>query len=479
MKLPMKLRVKRRIVLSLTTIVTAIAVVAGLWIAPVNAAPMRPDHPTVSQARSLRTALRNGTLARTAGTAKVCAAHRLRCQAELVTPSKSSSAPIAQPRSTAVGPNTEAPPIGYGAKELQNAYGLSSAPSRTGTIVVIGAGAYPTLESDLAIYRSAYHLPACTKANGCFRQMNYLGGAPYKPAKTSDNQYAEEEIAVETALDVDMASASCPKCHIVSMQVPLKDGFYGGTKQTHNAILHFATGVQTAKDLGANAVSISYGYPTDRYSDKGAIAKLMKQPGMAIVSSSGDWGFLADEGQWPQSLPTVTSAGGTSLYADKTAKRNYREVAWNDAGSGCSTDLGPAAGQPAKVSKKCNGHRAASDISAVADPYTGVAVYDSYAPGTGMPYGFIVVGGTSVASPFIAGLYARADISSSTVGPNTLYAAGASVFHDVTIGTNAGVGVCRTSGYSNALCDATAGWDGPTGLGTPKGLKPFTNNSNL
>lgn len=470
---------KRRLVLALTAVATTFTVVLGFWIAPANAAPGSPNHVTVRQAQSLRTALRNGTLARTAGTAQICASHRLRCKAELVTARRSSGSPIAQPRSMAVGPNTEAPPVGYGARELEKAYGLSSAPSRTGTIVVIGAGAYPTLESDLAIYRSAYHLPSCTKASGCFRQMNYKGGAPYKPAKSLDYQYAEEEIGVETALDVDMASAACPRCHIVSMQVPLIDGFYGSTKQTHNAILHFATGVQTAKKIGANAVSISYGYPTDRYSDKGTIAKLMRQPGMAIVSSSGDSGFIADEGQWPQSLPTVTSAGGTSLYVDQTAKRKFREVAWNGAGSGCTTDVAPAVGQPAKVSKKCDGHRAASDVSAVADPYTGVAVYDSYAPGTGMPYGFVVVGGTSASSPFIAGLYARARISRSTVGPNTLYAAGASNFHDVTIGTNAGVGFCRAYGYPNALCDATSGWDGPTGLGTPKGLRPFTATINL
>lgn len=78
-----------------------------------------------------------------------------------------------------------------------------------------------------------------------------------------------------------------------------------------------------------------------------------------------------------------------------------------------------------------------------------------------MPYGFIVVGGTSASSPFIAGLYARAQTSTSTVGPSTLYAAGSSAFHDVTVGTNVGVGYCRSMGYPNALCDATAGWDGP------------------
>lgn len=467
---------KRRL---MATMAAASVAAVGLVAGPASAAAPGSggpgsDGPSTSQAQSLRTALRNGTLVRTAGKTNVCAAHRLRCQAEMLTMSKRSNLPIRQSRASTIGPMTVAPPIGYGAKELQTAYGLTSASSRTGTIVVIGAGAYPTLESDLAIYRSAYHLPSCTKANGCFKQVNYRGGAPYKPATGDDNQFGEEQIAVETALDVDMASAACPKCHIISMQVPLQDGFYGTTKQTHNAILHFATGVATAKKLGAAAVSISYGYPTDSYSDKGTVAALMNQPGMAVVSSSGDDGFLADEGQWPQSLRTVTSAGGTSLYVDKTTKRGYREVAWNGAGSGCTQDLKAAVGQPSSVSKVCGGHRAASDISAVADPYSGVAVYDSYAPFSGMPYGFIVVGGTSASSPFLAGLYARAPRNRAVVGPNTVYAASASAFHDVTIGTNAGVGLCRALGYRNNLCDSAKGWDGPTGLGTPAGLKPFT-----
>jgi subtilase family serine protease len=465
---------KRRL---LATLAAASVTMAGLVTGTAHAATAGPDRPSTPHAQELRSALRNGTLVRTAGKTNVCATHRLRCQAEMLTLSKRSRTAISQSRASAVGPMTIAPPIGYSPKELQKAYGLTSASSRTGTIVVIGAGAYPTLESDLAIYRSAFHLPSCTKANGCFRQMNYLGGAPYKPSKGDDNQFGEEEIAVETALDVDMASAACPKCHIISMQVPLLDGFYGTKKQTHNAILHFATGVRTAKKLGADAVSISYGYPTDSYSDKGTVAALMNQPGMAIVSSSGDDGFLADEGQWPQSLRTVTSAGGTSLYVDKSATRGYREVAWNGAGSGCSADLAAAVGQPAVVSKACHRHRAASDISAVADPYTGVAVYDSYAPFSGMPYGFIVVGGTSASSPFLAGLYARAPRNKTVVGPNTVYAAPSWAFHDVTIGTNAGVGLCRAMDYSNNLCDSAKGWDGPTGLGTPSGLRPFTTSA--
>jgi hypothetical protein len=438
--------------------------VSGMLAAAVSAttsAAAAGPHSAAAHIASLRTQLRDNTLARTHGAVDLCAVHRLRCQAVVVTSSRSSMQPMAF-----------RPPVGFGARELEKAYGVRTARSRTGTIVVIGAGAYPTLASDLAIYRSTYGLPACTVGNGCFKQMNYQGGAPYKPATKQDAQFGEEMIAVETALDVDMASAACPRCKIISMQIPLRDGFFGNRQQTHNAILHFATGVQTAARLGASAVSISYGYPTDKYSDKGAIAKMMATPGMPIVSSSGDYGFLERSGQWPQSLPTVISAGGTSLYPQNN-KRGFSEIAWNGAGSGCTPDLPPANGQPKSVSKFCHGHRAASDISAVADPYTGVAVYDSYAPATGEPDGFFVVGGTSVASPLIAGLYARAPKHSSLLGPNRLYAAKASVFHDVTDGTNAGIGYCTTVGIGNAVCDARIGWDGPTGLGTPKGLATF------
>lgn len=448
--------------LALPAAIAAAAVVVAFCVpAGARPAPRRPVSAQTGQTQRLRAQLRAGTLGSGYTTENICSAHRLACQAIVLTRTSSSATPFAF-----------TPPIGYGARELERAYGLAGAPSRAGTIVVIGAGADPSLESDLGVYRSTYHLPACTSGNGCFRQVNYLGGAPYPPATGFNNQFGEEEIAVETSLDVDMASAACPQCKIISMQVPLRDGFFGNRKHINTAISHFATGVQTARSLGASAVSISYGYPTDKFSDKGAIAAQMDQPGMPIVSSSGDAGFAERAGQWPQSLTTVTSAGGTSLYPAGN-DRGYSEVAWNGAGSDCSVDLPPAKGQQANISSYCGGHRAASDVSAVADPYTGVAVYDTYAPATGLPYGFLVVGGTSVASPFIGGIYARAPQDPTVEGPNTIYAAPRTDFHDVTAGTNAGLGYCRTVGIGNPVCDAGPGWDGPTGVGTPNGLAGF------
>src|SRR6201999_2380019 len=136
---------------------------------------------------------------------------------------------------------------------------------------------------------------------------------------------------------------------------------------------------------------------------------------------------------------------------------------WSGAGSGCETDLPAAIGAPASASANCGGHRASSDVSAVADPATGVAVYDTYAPYSGLPYNWINVGGTSASSPFIAGLYARGGHLSQVIGPNTVYNAAAGSFTDVTFGQNAPIRSC--SAAEIALCNSGKGWDGPTGVG--------------
>ena len=72
-------------------------------------------------------------------------------------------------------------------------------------------------------------------------------------------------------------------------------------------------------------------------------------------------------------------------------------------------------------------------------------------------------GGTSVASPIIAGVYALANNGGGTSTPY----AHISSLHDVTSGSN---GHCSRT---PALCTAGSGWDGPTGLGTPNGIGAF------
>jgi subtilase family serine protease len=430
------------------------AVVAALTaFAPVATAAGNP-HVVTPQVQSLRAQVHNGTLLKSHGTTKACAF----CQAQVVTAAPGSKTPL----STTV-------PAGYGADDLAAAYHLPAGVGATGTIAIIDAGAYPNLEADVNAYRAQYNLPACTAASGCLKVTDMHGGPALPPATTFPDNLYEEEVAVETALDVDMASAACPSCKLVELQLPIEDALNGDKAHVDAAMADFGTAVNTAAALGASSVSMSYQYPSDTDVEFGQAGRDLFHPGMAVLASSGDGGYEGNvHTGWPQNLPWVVSVGGTSLLQNGGT---FTDIVWGGAGSGCETDLPGAIGAPPSVSANCAGHRASSDVAAVADPNTGVAVYDTYAPFTGQPLNWIVVGGTSASSPFVAGLYARGGHTSQVMGPNTLYTAPAGAFTDVTLGQNAPAHVCPTA--TPALCVAQKGWDAPTGVGVPNGLAGF------
>ncbi len=190
-------------------------------------------------------------------------------------------------------------------------------------------------------------------------------------------------------------------------------------------------------------------------------------PGIAITASSGDNGYGVS---YPAASRYVTAVGGTSLKKASNA-RGWTETAWSGAGSGCSAyDAKPSWQTDTGCAK-----RTVADVSAVADPNTGVAVYDTanscgtssycdYLISIGVVQGadgWVQVGGTSASSPIIASVYALGGHSSAS----WTYAHTASL-NDVTSGSN---GSCSGS----YLCTAKAGYDGPTGLGTPNGTGAF------
>ncbi len=459
---------------------TAVALVTSTALAaPAGALPI-PVHATHGLSRAdtakVRAQLPTGRLRTRRGLSKPCSSVKLMCRSIVVTTGTHSSTPL----------SSEYGQIGYSARDLTSAYGLTKAAKGSGTIALIETGTYPTLDSDLSIYRHFNGLPECTADSGCLRVVNRTGGSKLEKTPSDDElRFGEEEVAVETALDVDMASAACPACKILVVTLPIKDAFYPDTVAQGNAQYRdFATGVQTAVRLKAKTVSLSYGLPITEYAETGARAAAFKQSGVAIYASSGDSGVSDGTGNgdpyaylppgiWPQNLQTVISAGGTSLY--QSADKTWSQAAWQGAGSFCAYDLKPAVGQPKSVSNACYGSRAASDISAVADPFTGVSVYDSYAPASGFPYGFLMVGGTSASAPFLAGVNARAGVAKGTIGPNAVYHAKAGTLVDITVGGNAPPGLCP-SGHIQ-LCNSGKGWDGPTGMGTPKGLGAFAHTS--
>ncbi|WP_406008132.1 S53 family peptidase [Streptomyces sp. NBC_00637] len=340
-----------------------------------------------------------------------------------------------------------ASPTGYGPSDLQDAYGLTDAAAADGsgeTIAVVDAYDDPNAAADLAKYRTYYGLPACTVANGCFKKVSQSGSTTSLPG--ADSGWAEEE-----SLDLDMASAVCPNCKILLVEA------------TSASMANLGKAVNEAVTLGAKFVSNSYG-GSESSSDTSYDTSYFKHAGVAITVSAGDEGYGAE---YPAASKYVTSVGGTALSTSSTT-RGWTEKVWNTSsaegtGSGCSAyDTKPTWQTDTGCAK-----RTVSDVSAVADPATGVSVYDSY----GVTAGWYTFGGTSASAPIIAAVYALAGTPGSTDYPAAYpyAAAGTSALNDVTSGSN---GTCSsTAAY---LCTAKSGYDGPTGLGTPQGTDAFT-----
>lgn len=331
-------------------------------------------------------------------------------------------------------------PPGYGPADLQSAYALPSDGGSGQTIAIVDAYDDPTAAADLAVYRKQYGLPPCTTASGCFRKVNQEGGTKYPPVNADWDG--------EISLDLDMVSAIAPNAHILLVEA------------TDDSNDNLGASVDEAVALGAKFVSNSYGSDYTSVAGSGEDPSetttgdaYYNHPGVAVIASAGDSGYGV---AYPAASQYVTSVGGTTLTPDPGSARGWSESAWSGTGSGCSL-YEP---KPAFQHDTGCANRSVADVSAVADPNTGVAVYES-ADG-----GWNVFGGTSVASPLIAGVYADAGTPVTGTYPNSYPYAAVTGLNDVTSGSNGGC----TVGY---LCNAVPGYDGPTGLGSPDGLQAF------
>ena len=319
---------------------------------------------------------------------------------------------------------------GYTPCDLQSAYLLPSTSAGTGqTVAIVDAYDDPNAETDLAVYRAAYGLSTCTTTNGCFRKVDQTGGTAY-PA--GDTGWAEE-----ISLDLDMASAACPNCKILLVEAG------------SNSLGNLLSAENMAFALGANAISNSWS--ASEFRSETTYDSYFHH-NIPITASTGDNGYGVG---WPASSPYVTAVGGTSLYTASNA-RGWSETAWSGAGSGCSS----YESKPAWQTGSACARRAVADVSAIADPSTGVAVFDTY----NTP-GWMVFGGTSVSAPLIAAVYALAGNGASIATPSYAYAHTSGLF-DVIGGSNGSCG-------GTYLCTSVAGYDGPTGLGTPNGTSAF------
>ncbi|MGI5139711.1 MULTISPECIES: putative Ig domain-containing protein [unclassified Streptomyces] len=335
-----------------------------------------------------------------------------------------------------------AAPSGLSPANLHSAYNLPSTGGSGLTVAVVDAYNDPNAASDLATYRSTYGLSACTKANGCFTQVSQTGSTTSLPS--NDSGWAGEE-----ALDIDMVSAVCPNCNIILVEANSASDSDLGIAENE------------AVSLGAKFVSNSWG-GSESSSQTSEDTQYFKHPGVAITVSSGDSAYGAE---YPATSQYVTAVGGTALTTSSNS-RGWIESVWKTnstegTGSGCSAyDPKPSWQTDTGCSRRME-----ADVSAVADPATGVAVYDTYGGS-----GWAVYGGTSASSPIVAGVYALAGTPGASDYPAKYPYSHTSNLYDVTTGNN---GSCSPSYF----CTATTGYDGPTGWGTPNGTAAFTAGS--
>jgi hypothetical protein len=379
------------------------------------------------------------------------------------------------------------PAGGLTPEDLASAYEYDPEASGSGqTVGIVDAFDDPAIEADLETFDAEYGLRPCGPANGCFRKVGQSGGTLPEADKTG--------WSIEIALDVETVHAVCPHCRILLVEA------------ASNSNANLATATNEAVTLGATVVSNSYGGLEigATTSQEGAY----NHPGIPIVASTGDDGYydwrylgvpqIKKAGEMPNTpaaLPTVVAVGGTSLTLNETDGTRASESVWSGSGGGCSHRFAAAPWQQAVAgfsASGCGAARLDADVSAVANPKTGFDIYDTYNCGaecSGADEGWEKVGGTSLSAPLISSLYALAGGGNDLPYPSlTLYgqAADSSSRFDVTEGTNGfceGLSAAECSNANDVLglvdcegttaCNAVPGFDGPSGVGTPKGLGLF------
>ena len=419
------------------------------------------------------------------------------------------SAPLATP---AAPPSPTTGDFGLRPSDLHSAYDLPTTAQGAQTVAIVDAYNDLAAEEDLATYTKEFSLPSCTAGEGCFAKVNQKGetaNLPFpKTAKEletarkgthAQQEEAEEALgwALEISLDIEVTRAVCQSCHIVLVEA---------SNPTYE---NLETAERTAATLGAGEISNSWGGSEHGVTVEEERKSPFDHPGLVITAASGDDGYLdwgdSEKGyaEYPASSPHVVAVGGTRLTLTESDAW-AGEAVWNGygaGGGGCSVVF-PAQpfqrGVPDWSSVGCGEKRAVNDVSAVADPYTGLAVYDS---GVDCEYEFegrftshwCTIGGTSLSTPLIAATFALAGGAHGVEYPaQSLYEGelrSPGSLHDITEGSNGeckkgyskktGLSDCtaaeeaQRSCSSKAICLAGVGYDGPTGVGTPDGLTDF------
>jgi len=319
-------------------------------------------------------------------------------------------------------------PTGLSPATIKAAYGFSTLTTAGSgqTVAIVDAYNDPTAASDLAVFSSTFGLPACTVANGCFRQVSQTGGSALPRTNAG--------WALEISLDVQWAHAIAPGAKILLVEAKSAS---------------FADLLAAEQYAAANAAYVSNSWGGSESSGESQYDSSFAKPGVSYFVSAGDAGLPAE---YPSSSPNVISVGGT-LLTFTTGGALASETGWTSGGGGCSayepaTNAQAAFSGYAQVS--CAGKRATPDVSLDADPASGVSVYDT-TKYNGQS-GWFRVGGTSASSPMWA---ARSAVAGVLVDSSYVYGRASSTFRDITAGNN---GAPCLVGFD--LCTGRGSWIG-------------------
>jgi hypothetical protein len=365
--------------------------------------------------------------------------------------------------------------------------------------------------------------------------------------------------AVEISTDIEMAHAVCQNCRVLLVEAGKPSYLSLQEVEEAPSYRNLGEAEHTAVALGASEVSNSWAGPEPDREEEQDLERdgidPFDYPDTVITAAAGDSGYLnwtdAERAEaernrcleyartagerseceeigysvganYPASSPDVVAVGGTKLTMNSSGARESEHV-WNEdpdptggndgaGGGGCSARFSAPSWQqalPDWTAVGCGSTRAVADVAADADPYTGVAVYDSVpelrveenTDGNDeivdTPPAWEPIGGTSVASPIIASMYALAGGAHGVAYPaSTLYGhLETSLLHSVTVGGNGACDDIYSAGCSGSMsptsalypfdcgageliCNAAPGcaghyYDGPTGVGTPNGIAAF------
>jgi hypothetical protein len=514
----------RRLVLVLVAVLTALA--GSLAALPSGSAAATPRTVTVWRQQSVC-----GTTSPNHARCDAVALVRTKVPASQVS---ADAADGSSPAPAAVPSRLRGPAHGYNPTALTTAYGVNPNSTKADgfTVAVVDACFDPNITADLTAFDAAYGLPAETDASFRVLRMGTKDGCS---ADEGDGTPLRNGWSVETALDVEAIRGVCHRCHILLVEAPTPSNTNLGKAVNAAAAYRWKVGTKT---LRTQIISNSYGL---RETSKlpASYASDFRHAGVAILAATGDDGWFGWDyvnslimpdraSQMPASLSTVVGVGGTRL-ALTSAGRRSSETIWNgngyldakgsadDGGSlgatggGCSTLVKAKPWQygiAGYSSLGCAPHyRNSTDVAAVADPATGYDVYSTLGFYGWPSSHWHTVGGTSLATPVVAGIWALAGGTGGVANPAmTLYghrATQSSAFYDVTVGGN---GLCGSAGTARCAkawkptpnkgwgvavdcgfpwpkhakvtgiyqCRARRGYDGPSGVGTPRGTKGFT-----